>query len=65
MPPSLIFLCVALLTFSVTYWLISNPSERGCSVIITGESVRIIGCDLTPELLDFALRAEVKVIKIP
>lgn len=65
MPSSLILLCVALLAFSITYWLTSGSGESGCKLIITGESVKIIGCNLTPELLSFALQAEVKTVRVP
>lgn len=31
-----------------------TPSSNDCAVIITGESVKILNCEFTPEFLEYA-----------
>jgi hypothetical protein len=41
--------CLGLLTFAVTLYLIYPVDVKQCTIILTGESIRLVGCDLTPE----------------
>nr|UGN60877.1 triple gene block protein 3 [Ligustrum virus A] len=45
---SLVIACVLLIVASVYLNCVSEP----CSITITGESVRIVGCNQTPEFLN-------------
>nr|SNQ27849.1 triple gene block protein 3 [Elm carlavirus] len=44
---------VALIAFAGLKLLLDGPG-RGCTIIITGESVTISHCDFTGEFIDFA-----------
>nr|AFV36815.1 TGB3 protein [Garlic latent virus] len=37
---------------------LENLKTEKCTVIITGESVRIIGCEFTRDFIDFAKQAK-------
>ncbi|ACJ14321.1 triple gene block protein 3 [Potato latent virus] len=60
-----IYLAIGLLVFSVSVYLIQPNLQDSCSIVITGESVRILNCRVTEALLRFALEAEPKSVKIP
>jgi hypothetical protein len=42
------YILIGLTAFLVALLAI-NQSQSGCSVLITGESVRFLGCPVTPE----------------
>lgn len=44
-------------TLLICYTLENLRSER-CTVIITGESVKFLGCDFTKDFIDFAKQAK-------
>nr|CAC84192.1 TGB3 protein [Garlic latent virus] len=53
---------VALITGLLVTLLLCNTLERfksdKCTVIITGESVKFLGCDFTREFIEFAREAK-------
>jgi len=55
--------CLGLLTFAVTLYFIYPADVRQCTIILTGESIRLIGCDLTPEHITAV--ANLKVLSAP
>lgn len=55
--PLLALLFGFLLTFTVCHYLERFRIES-CTVIITGESVKFLGCEFTPEFIDFAKQAK-------
>lgn len=49
--------CMCVLAFVITYLLLCayKTSDRNrCIVSITGESIRIEGCEFTPEFIEYA-----------
>nr|QED43620.1 TGB3 [Garlic latent virus]WAK97811.1 TGB3 [Garlic latent virus]WAK97829.1 TGB3 [Garlic latent virus] len=46
-----------LITLLLCYALEGLRTER-CTVIITGESVKFLGCDFTKDFIDFAKQAK-------
>ena len=44
-------------TLLISYALEGFRAER-CTVIITGESVKFLGCDFTKDFIDFAKQAK-------
>ncbi|QYF50256.1 MAG: TGB3 protein [Henan betaflexivirus 6] len=55
--PFLVFLASLIVTLLFCCNLENFKTER-CTVIITGESVKIIGCDFTKDFIDFAKQAK-------
>nr|AFV36799.1 TGB3 protein [Garlic latent virus] len=55
--PFLVLVFSLLFTLLLCYSLENLKAEK-CTVIITGESVKIFGCDFTREFLDFAKQAK-------
>lgn len=55
--PLVALLAGLLITLLVCYALEGLRSER-CTVIITGESVKFLGCDFTEEFINFAKQAK-------
>nr|QED43806.1 TGB3 [Garlic latent virus] len=55
--PLIALIASLLITFLLCYGLENYKSER-CTVIITGESVKIIGCEFTRDFIDFAKQAK-------
>lgn len=55
--PLVALLAGLLITLLFCYALEGLRSER-CTVIITGESVKILGCDFTKDFIDFAKQAK-------
>jgi len=54
---------LGLLTFAITLYFIYPADVRQCTIILTGESIRLIGCDLTPEHITAV--ANLKVLSAP
>nr|AVL25846.1 TGB3 [Potato virus S] len=46
-----LYLITAFLTFVVCFCLL-NRRENSCVLLITGESIRLVGCDLNKDLLE-------------
>ena len=46
-----------LITLSLCY-VFENLRAEKCTVIITGESVKFLGCDFTKDFIDFAKQAK-------
>lgn len=55
--PLVTFVTGLLITLLICYALEGLRVER-CTVIITGESVKFLGCDFTGEFIDFAKQAK-------
>nr|QJZ28444.1 triple gene block protein 3 [Ilex cornuta carlavirus] len=55
--PFLALLAGLLITLLFCYTLEGLRAER-CTVIITGESVKFLGCDFTKDFIDFAKQAK-------
>nr|QJZ28450.1 triple gene block protein 3 [Ilex cornuta carlavirus] len=55
--PLLALISGLLITLLVCHVLESSRTER-CTVIITGESVKFLGCDFTKDFIDFAKEAK-------
>ncbi|QJZ28438.1 triple gene block protein 3 [Allium fistulosum carlavirus] len=55
--PLLALISGLLITLSVCY-IIENLRTERCTVIITGESVKFLGCDFTKDFIDFAKQAK-------
>nr|BAU20381.1 triple gene block protein 3 [Daphne virus S] len=54
---SLTFLHISLILFTVLCVLGSlylSPSGSQCVIIITGESIKILNCEMTPAFLEYA-----------
>jgi hypothetical protein len=56
-------ICLGLLTFAVTLYLLYPSEIKQCTIILTGESIRLVGCDLTPEHITAV--ANLKVLSAP
>jgi hypothetical protein len=56
-------ICLGLLTFAVTLYCLYPSEIKQCTIILTGESIRLIGCDLTPEHITAV--ANLKVLSAP
>jgi len=54
---------LGLLTFAITLYFIYPADVQQCTIILTGESIRLIGCDLTPEHITAV--ANLKVLSAP
>jgi len=46
-----IYASLALLSYLVSSYLLSTTSESSCSLIITGESIKLFSCELNPEVI--------------
>nr|CAB97499.1 hypothetical protein, 7K [Kalanchoe latent virus] len=46
---SALIILISLLSFWSTSWIMESVSSAPCTIIITGESVRITGCFLSAE----------------
>nr|UZP17398.1 TGB3 protein [Garlic latent virus]WIW79828.1 triple gene block protein 3 [Shallot latent virus] len=55
--PLVALLTGLLITFLICYLLEGFHSEK-CTVIITGESVKFLGCNFTKDFIDFAKQAK-------
>ena len=55
--PLIALLTGLLVTLLLCYFLEGLRTEK-CTVIITGESVKFLGCDFTKEFIDFAKQAK-------
>nr|QCH00873.1 triple gene block 3 [Shallot yellow stripe virus]QCH00882.1 triple gene block 3 [Shallot latent virus] len=53
-----VVLCVSLLATLLICYGLEGLRDVKCTVIITGESVKILGCDFTKEFIDFAKQAK-------
>jgi hypothetical protein len=56
-------ICLGLLTFAVTLYFLYPSEIKQCTIILTGESIRLVGCDLTPEHITAV--ANLKVLSAP
>nr|QED43656.1 TGB3 [Garlic latent virus] len=57
LPPFIALITGLLATLLLCYSLESFKTEK-CTVVITGESVKIIGCEFTKDFIDFAIQAK-------
>ncbi|QED44838.1 TGB3 [Garlic yellow virus] len=48
------YAALAFLAVSALLYTFSLPSNSGCTVIITGESVKLLNCEFNKEFTDFA-----------
>nr|QCY49522.1 triple gene block 3 protein [Shallot latent virus] len=55
--PLVVLVTSLIITLLFCYSFEGLRNEK-CTVIITGESVKIIGCDFTKEFIDFAKQAK-------
>nr|AUW52999.1 triple gene block 3 [Nerine latent virus] len=55
------FYLIVPLTSVLTYFLLFAlfPQENKCTVIITGESIKILGCVFNEQFIDYAKRLDV------
>nr|CAC84176.1 TGB3 protein [Garlic latent virus] len=53
-----IVLAISLLATLLFCYSLENLRPEKCTVIITGESVKIIGCEFTSDFIDFAKQAK-------
>ncbi|QYF50250.1 MAG: TGB3 protein [Xinjiang sediment betaflexivirus 1] len=53
--------CLAALSFACVFGLLNwfAGSDPGCTVILTGESVKLLNCKFTPEFIDYASKLNV------
>jgi len=56
-------ICLGLLTFAVALYFLYPIEVKQCTIILTGESIRLVGCDLTPEHITAV--ANLKVLSAP
>ncbi|QVY47453.1 triple gene block protein 3 [Agapanthus carlavirus B] len=58
------WLAIVLTISYFTYFLLGLASlyRRECNIILTGESVKILGCEYTTEFIEFAKTLRVQVI---
>nr|BAZ96206.1 TGB3 [Shallot latent virus] len=54
----LIALTIGLLVTLLICYVFENFKTERCTVVITGESVKILGCEFTREFVDFAKQAK-------
>nr|QED43938.1 TGB3 [Garlic latent virus] len=54
----LVVLTISLLVTLLLCYSLENLKPEKCTVIITGESVKIIGCEFTSDFIDFAKQAK-------
>nr|AFV36807.1 TGB3 protein [Garlic latent virus] len=54
----LIALIIGLLATLLLCFSFENLKAERCTVIITGESVKIVGCEFTKDFIDFAKQAK-------
>jgi len=54
-------LLIVLITTSLVFALLSvlEKGHSGCSVILTGESIKLLNCNFSPDFLDYAKGLEV------
>jgi hypothetical protein len=55
--------CLGFVVFSIALYFLYPADVRQCTIILTGESIRLIGCDLTPEHITAV--ANLKVLSAP
>nr|QWT83669.1 triple gene block protein 3 [Potato virus S] len=51
MQPSALCLIVFTLAFALS-WYVLRPGNTSCVLLITGESVRLVNCELTKDLVE-------------
>nr|QED43554.1 TGB3 [Garlic latent virus] len=54
----LVALIIGLLATLLLCYCLENFKTEKCTVVITGESVKIIGCEFTRDFIDFAKQAK-------
>jgi hypothetical protein len=49
--PSPLMLAIVILSFLCSWYLLQGSGSERCLILLTGESIRISGCDLSPDHL--------------
>jgi len=57
----LISCCVVLLSLHTIEFYLKN-TQNSCTIILTGESVKILGCDFSSEFIEYAKTLKVQAI---